>query len=147
MTIGERIKELRTEKGYSLRTLATALGVSAPTLQRYETGEIPNISPAMINKLADALGTSASWLLGEHEQTAKNAVTFELSSTESMLLRMYREFDPAEKDIVRNLVLTINNARLETAKMLRKLEFAEDFIKSTEYESAYLTEKEENSNE
>lgn len=136
MTIGERIKELRTEKGYSLRTLATALGVSAPTLQRYETGEIPNISPAMINKLADALGTSASWLLGEHEQTAKNAVTLELSSTESMLLKMYREFSPGDKDIVRSLILSIN----ERYEMLRKLLFAEEFINTTKHKEDYRRE-------
>ena len=141
MTIGERIKELRNEKGYSLRTLANEIGVSAPTIQRYETGEIPNISPAMIGKLASALGTSASWLLGEQEKTAKNAVSVELSATENMLLKMYREFSPAEKEIIRNMILSLNESRAAIAAMRYKLDFAEEFIKSTEYESEYVSER------
>lgn len=143
MTIGERIKELRLEKHYSLRDLAKQIGVTAPTIQRYESGEIPNISPEMVRKLASALGTSASWLLGEHEQTAKNAVTVELSSTESMLLKMYRAFSSSDKDIIRSMIMRINDSRLKEYEMERRLEYAERFIDGTEYASDYITERDE----
>lgn len=143
MTIGERIKELRTEKGLSLRELAKSLNITAQTLQRYETGTIKNISPEMVNKLASALGTSASWLLGEHEQTAKNAVTVELSSTESMLLKMYREFSPDEKEMIRSMIMHINDSRYKQYDLEKRLHFAEEFIHTTEYHDEYRREHDE----
>lgn len=143
MTVGERIKELRQEKGYTLLQLAEQIGVSEATMQRYESGKIKSISPDTLSKLADALGTTGSWLLGEHEQTAKNAVTVELSSTESMLLKMYRAFSSSDKDIIRSMIMRINESRLKEYEMERRLEYAERFIDGTEYASDYITERDE----
>ena len=144
MMIGERIKELRLEKGYSLRVLAKELGITAPTLQRYETGEISNISPEMVNKLAQALGTTGSWLLGEHEKDLTNeAPVVAISKTEKLLISIYRSLNPTEKEMVRTLFLTLNSHHSDFNRIKFELEVAEEFIDSTEYSSEYTDYKNE----
>ena len=142
MTIGERIKELRLEKGYSLRTLAKALGNTAPTLQRYETGEITNISPEMINKIARELGTTGSWLLGEHEKDlsgTSNVVS--ISTTEKLLIMIYRSLTDGERQMVRELMITLNYHHSDISRLKFELDLAEDFIDSTEYSDEYTDHK------
>lgn len=101
MTIGERVKELRLDKGYTLRQVADTVGVSEATMQRYENGKI-KISTPMINKLASALGTSASWLLGEQERDlTQNGQVFGISKTERILIQIYRILSQQERTMVR----------------------------------------------
>lgn len=63
-TLQERLKERRTEKGYTLLELANILGVKEATVQRYESGEIKNIKHETIVKLADILNCSPQYLMG-----------------------------------------------------------------------------------
>ena len=62
-TIGERIKTLRKKRGYNQKDLATLLGKSLRTIQKYESGEI-EVSIAMVNELAKVLDTTSTYLLG-----------------------------------------------------------------------------------
>ena len=59
-----RLKELRKLKGLTLDELATLVGTSKQTIQRYETGVISNIPPSRVEALARALGTSPNELMG-----------------------------------------------------------------------------------
>ena len=59
-----RIKELRKAKRITLERLATAVGTSKQTIQRYETGVIANIPTDKIALLANSLGVSPSELMG-----------------------------------------------------------------------------------
>ncbi|MCD8181215.1 MAG: helix-turn-helix domain-containing protein, partial [Firmicutes bacterium] len=63
LTIGQRVRKARKEKGYSQTELANVLGKSLRTIQKYENGEI-EISISMINALANALDTTSTYLLG-----------------------------------------------------------------------------------
>lgn len=62
--LGERIRNLRKEKGMSLEQLADMIGTSRQTVHRYETGVIANIPHEKIVALAKALGTTPSSLMG-----------------------------------------------------------------------------------
>ena len=62
--LGERIRNLRKEKGMSLEQLAEMIGTSRQTVHRYETGVIANIPHEKIVALAKALGTTPSSLMG-----------------------------------------------------------------------------------
>ena len=54
-TAGEAIKELRNEKGLTIRELATRAGVSESGLYRWENGErVPSID--VYNRIIKALG-------------------------------------------------------------------------------------------
>lgn len=63
MTMQERIKNLRKEKGWTLRELGERIGVSEQTMWKYESGARPNIKPPIIAKLAVAFGVSPSYLM------------------------------------------------------------------------------------
>lgn len=73
-TIGMRIRKLRKLKGYNQAELANMLNKSLRTIQKYEKGEI-EISLSMINKLAKALDTTSTYLLGYKIETEKTKIT------------------------------------------------------------------------
>lgn len=64
MTIGERIRRLRTEKGMTQDELGMKIGVQKQTIYKYETGLVVNLKRDVIAKLADALNVAPSYLLG-----------------------------------------------------------------------------------
>ena len=74
MTIGQRVRKARKEKGYNQTELANALGKSLRTIQKYENGEI-EISISMLNELAKALDTTTAYLLGYKTETVKPQIT------------------------------------------------------------------------
>ena len=64
MTTGERIKKLRLELGMSQEELGEKIGVQKAAINKYETGIVVNLKRGIIVKLAEALGVSASYLMG-----------------------------------------------------------------------------------
>ena len=66
MNITEKIKELRKKLNLTQEKLSEKIGVSAMTMRRWEWGDrIPRANE--LEKLAQALGTTAGYLLGETE--------------------------------------------------------------------------------
>jgi len=70
MTFGERVRELRHAKGWSLRDLAEQVGVGFTYLSRVENGRLnygDYPSNALIHRLADALDADEEelWVLAE----------------------------------------------------------------------------------
>ena len=53
--IGEKIKELREEKGISQYRLAELTGINRSTINRYENGSIQKISFDNLIKICEAL--------------------------------------------------------------------------------------------
>ena len=62
--IGEKIRRLRTEAGYTLELVGKHIGVSRPTIFRYENGEISGIPSDKIEKLARLFNVSPGYLMG-----------------------------------------------------------------------------------
>ena len=62
--IANRLKTLRKSKKITQDELAAALGTSKQTIHRYENGIITKIPPEKVEKLAAALGTTPSELMG-----------------------------------------------------------------------------------
>ena len=62
--IRERIAKRRKELGLSYQDLSDRTGMSKSTLQRYETGDIRNVSLDKLEPLANALQTTPSYLMG-----------------------------------------------------------------------------------
>ena len=61
--IGLRIRAARKEKGINQSELASLLGKSLRTIQKYESGEI-EVSIAMINEISKVLGCESTFLIG-----------------------------------------------------------------------------------
>ncbi len=67
LTIGERLKDLRTERNLTLEQLAEKIGISKSALGKYESDNGKDISPYSILLLADYYGVSADFLMGRTE--------------------------------------------------------------------------------
>src|SRR5450756_1113927 len=64
--ISQRLRQLRLARGLSLEALAAAIGgaVTKQALSKYEQGTA-RPSPVVLNRLAEALGVKAAYLLSE----------------------------------------------------------------------------------
>ncbi len=67
MTVGQRIRQMREEKGVKQSELAKQIGVTKQNLYKYETGIIENISLPIIERIAFALNCSPAYLAGWSE--------------------------------------------------------------------------------
>ena len=64
LTLGERLKDLRIERGCTLEELAAQTGLSKAALGKYETNESGDISLFAITKLASFYEVTTDYLLG-----------------------------------------------------------------------------------
>ena len=78
LTIPERLKDLRTERGLTLEQLSEATGISRAALGKYEADDFKDISPFSIAALAKFYGVSADYLMGLTE--TKNHPNTELEA-------------------------------------------------------------------
>ena len=64
MTVGERLKTLRTERKMTQQALGAALGVKQAAVRKYEYDEI-NIPQSKLAALSDIFGVSIDYLIGK----------------------------------------------------------------------------------
>ena len=67
MNSGDRIKQLRLQNNMTLEELGDKVGVGKSTVRKWETGAIANMRRDKISKLAEALGTTVSDIMGLYE--------------------------------------------------------------------------------
>ena len=67
LTIQERLKDLRVERGPTLEQLAEQTGLSESALGKYEADDFKDISPFSIVTLTKFYGVSTDYLLGMTE--------------------------------------------------------------------------------
>lgn len=75
MSIGKKIKDLRTELNMSVDELAAKLGKNRATIYRYEKGDIGNLPLDVLEPLATALQTTPAYLMGWEDKKESNAIT------------------------------------------------------------------------
>lgn len=97
-TLQERLKERRTEKGYTLLELANILGVKEATVQRYESGEIKNIKHETVVKLADILNCSPQYLMGWVDIPNDISSFEELTPKKQRLLKRFDSLNTSGQD-------------------------------------------------
>ena len=78
LTIQERLKDLRVERGLTLEQLSAETGISKSALGKYEADDFKDISPFSLVALAKFYGVSTDYLLGLTEQ--KNHPNTELDA-------------------------------------------------------------------
>lgn len=75
MTLGERIKQRRTQLGYSVDEIAAKIGKNRATVYRYENSDIGDIPTGVLEPLAKALNTTPAQLMGWEEDEKDPALT------------------------------------------------------------------------
>jgi transcriptional regulator with XRE-family HTH domain len=102
MRIGERIKELRSQKGESLQKVAKAVGVSKAHLSALELGKSDNPRLTLLLNLADHFDTSVSYLIGEKTKDDPDLIS---------LRRNFKKLSELDRQIIRD-VLSVLKQRL-----------------------------------
>ena len=100
MALNDRLRSARTSKGLTLDEVASKVGVSRQTIQRYESGGIRNIPSDNIEKLAAALDTTPAELMGWAGPPVKvtTTMTFDGDSPMHDLTQAYLRHPKAVQD-------------------------------------------------
>lgn len=97
-TLGEKIRGLRKQKGYTLDQLGELTDSSKSYIWELENKNLPRPSAEKIAKIAAALGVTAEYLVDPRESTPKPDVVDEA------FFRKYRNMDPITKERIRQMV-------------------------------------------
>ena len=102
----KNLKKLRTEKGVSQQQLASVIGISQQSVNKYENH---NIEPDIFTlcALADYFDTSIDYLVGRVEEEDTPA-TYVLTPAEAKHIREYRKLDRRGKRCADGLVRCYN---------------------------------------
>ena len=103
MDIGQKIHQLRVEKGMTLEELGNKVGVGKSTIRKWEIGMIENMKRDKIAKLAEALEVSPGYLLGWDVEKIDEVENMYKESRQMERLNKYAE-------ILSNLSLTDEEA-------------------------------------
>lgn len=91
MTVGERIKHIRSRLGMSQVAFADKIDVSKQTLYKYENNIITNIPSDKIEKVAEIGGVSPAYLMGWDDETIEIKYNT-LSSYDSENLNRFADY-------------------------------------------------------
>lgn len=95
------LKLLRKEYGISQQRLADAIGISQPSINKYENHNIePDIE--ILKRLADYFNTSIDYIVGytEIRRKIEHTEIFHLNQRESEMITRFRSLTNDEKDCI-----------------------------------------------
>ena len=119
MTIGDRIKKLRKEKGISVDNLAEIIGKDRATIYRYESNDIEKMPTSVLEPLATALGTTPAHLMGwdDTPPTTEDTIVkllkaqYNLNEQDVKFVMDYIKLTPAERDSLRTAIEAIKKIK------------------------------------
>ena len=97
MTIGDKIRTLRKEKGFNQTELGERLGVKTNAVSKWECGRVEDIPMSKVKMMASLFGVPVSYLIDDDKEEEKEqpARTGELSEAEVYLIQLFRKL-PAD---------------------------------------------------
>lgn len=109
--VGQNINYYRKLNDLTLKQIATSVGITEATMQKYEAGQIKRIDIDMVEKIASAIGVSAAQLTGwldkeaealAHENRIKsqldNAQKIGITKSEMQLIIKHRKEKASHAD-------------------------------------------------
>ena len=100
MTTGERIRQLRIEHDMTQEELGAKVCVQKAAIYKYETGLIVNLKRSTIEKLAIALSTTPTYLMGMEDAEAVQPVLAEFTPQQTALLTAFNKLNDEGQDKV-----------------------------------------------
>ena len=98
IVLGSKIKELRGQKGYTLKKLADLTGSSKSYIWELENRNPPRPSAEKISKIAEQLGVTMEYLLD-----AEANITQE-DANDAKFYRKYQQMDEKTKSKIRSFL-------------------------------------------
>lgn len=100
MTMGERIRQLRENKGMTQEQLGQILGVQKSAIRKYEKGSVENIKRSSIKKMADLFEVTPAYLMCFDEEESNNDFPV-LDEEIKQVIHMYSQLDINDKAEIR----------------------------------------------
>jgi transcriptional regulator with XRE-family HTH domain len=113
MDMGQKIYNLRIQKGMTLEELGNKVGVGKSTVRKWENGIIANMKRDKISKVAEALDTTPAYLMGWQEETQEQTP---MEKTDQDLLYKYHYIDDKGKHTV-DTILEMEYNRCNSANL------------------------------
>lgn len=103
MTLAEKLKQFREQRGMTQKQVAALMGISQQAYSQYESGtRLPK--PETLGRLATALGVSPLDLVGDVEL----AVTAGFDTLDKMKKNGYTEYNPLENEDFSEIHIPMN---------------------------------------
>lgn len=118
MEFKDKVKTLRQKNNLTLEDVAKLVGVSAPTIQRYESGEIKNLRRDKIESLANALKCSPGYLMGWKKDSIEEEIhSFKLTNLEKQIIEKYRVADDFDRTTILRTLKIESSEKRDSQKM------------------------------
>lgn len=98
--LGEKLRDLRKQHGFTLEKLADTAGLSKSYLWELENRESQRPSAEKLTALADALGVAASYFIEEDVRTPQER------HLDEAFFRGYKKLGPEAKEQIRKIANT-----------------------------------------
>ncbi|TWF39590.1 Zn-dependent peptidase ImmA (M78 family) [Chitinophaga polysaccharea] len=131
MQFGDKIKELRLKKGFSIQGLADLVGVSKPAIQQYEDGTITP-SNKVLKKISEALGVRVWHFFSAPPQSIK-LIEFRDGHT--------LQDEEKEKNTIRELIVTVAQKYLDLVTIMNERILFDNPVADTEISTNSDVEK------
>ena len=129
MTIGDKIKKKRLEKGMTQKKLGECSGIAEPTIRRYESGKL-NPKKETIKKIADGLGVHPSELIGPEwfDMEAGPERLAELRDSVNTLVAVGKVFGESASDLLSKF------SELNPSGQQKALDYVSDLTEQAKYQ-------------
>lgn len=109
MTIGSRIKDARTQRGWSQRELAKRMGYSNhSTIGKIESGKV-DIPQSRIVQFADVLGVTVSYLMNWEENKQRQSTNDELSERKKLFMQKVEGMSDDQLERLERILALVEN--------------------------------------
>lgn len=101
-----RIRDLRRDRGMTMKELGAILGVSESAISQYETGKRQPDNETLL-RLSEFFGATVGYILGVEEQKPPEALSDE------RFAELFNDLDARDQDTVLRLMQSMIDARSE----------------------------------
>ena len=109
MTIGNRIKETRIQRGWSQRDLAKRMGYSNhSTIGKIESGKV-DIPQSRIVQFADVLGVTVAYLMNWEEDKQRQSTNDELSERKKLFMQKVEGMSDDQLERLERILALVEN--------------------------------------
>ena len=98
MTIGERMRKLRNQRGLSQNQLAKLAGVAQPTVCRLEKGASKTLNADNALRIAGALRVSVDLLVNDREPAPQDYLGYDNDARE--IIETYMKLDATDREFL-----------------------------------------------
>lgn len=100
MTIGDKIRTLRKEKGFNQTELGERLGVKTNAVSKWECGRVEDIPMSKVKMMASLFEVPISYLIDDDKEEEKLAPDkIELTEGEKIMLNLFRQIPEAQQNV------------------------------------------------